>query len=639
MFKQPCYDQTLRVSSSDLQSGKFTDAVCSFSQGSSNEVFVRSYCDLCIRTTCPAATECRTPKQCNPATGKCDLGNKPYPAGTPCTYRCTTNTAGRCAGGCGADGTCKPFPDPRPTRFQVPVYPISPGVSNAVAAACPDLQCLPGIDLSRAHPDSISGVSVRTTGTAGSNGLFSILPIGLLANINRFMFGVGKPGDPRTQCAVPVLSGAKLKAFKVNDVEQGFWEAVSAAAKLTGLSILKSSFVNEIDNQGLGVCEKLPIETGSILAKRQFILAKRQFILAKRQFILAKRQFILAKRQFILAKRQFIWGALGTMQLQVVLDVLTAKYPWFQSAPGKLLSKMFNAVDKFAVCAALNPCTSDYLFAFTGFGANFSFPLEPPLTFDIKDAGVNSIGWSSGNNLQTTVSAWDPLDLYSPYENVHSIPAQSYQVNAVFRIELGAKLGVGLKVPMADYVPSLASKIEMLSVMVMTDVTGLVSWGSASSGTQLLIRGQSGPLYINLADIISIPTLGVASAFGQKLTLYGGTRSSNIINNGFVHVWLQFQLSGALEVHFVAVSNSGYHVAFKAGVAYSEGLAQLVNRIPGLQGLTVGTVIDVGMIVTRHNSGQWEVTIKAFANARGKSYGGMLILDCSSWLVVMLGGC
>lgn len=93
MFKQPCYDQTLRVSSSDLQrwdtfrysgayskqtsrcgqgirqdlcfvkaravldgklqegwvpifrtSGKFTDAVCSFSRGSSNEVFVRSYC-------------------------------------------------------------------------------------------------------------------------------------------------------------------------------------------------------------------------------------------------------------------------------------------------------------------------------------------------------------------------------------------------------------------------------------------------------------------------------------------------------------------------------------------------------------------------------------------------------------------
>lgn len=74
-------------------------------------------------------------------------------------------------------------------------------------------------------------------------------------------------------------------------------------------------------------------------------------------------------------------------------------------------------------------------------------------------------------------------------------------------------------------------------------------------------------------------------------------------------------------------------------MAYSEGLAQLVNRIPGLQGLTVGTVIDVGMIVTRHNSGQWEVTIKAFANARGKSDGGMLILDCSSLLVVMFGGC
>jgi hypothetical protein len=174
------------------------------------------------------------------------------------------------------------------------VHIISPGLSNVVANACPDLQCLPGIDLSRANPSSISGVSVSAKGAQGTDGLFSILPISLLVNINRFMFGTGKPSDPRTQCGVPVLSGAELLAFKVDDVEQGFFDAVSAAAKKTGLNVVRSSLVSSINNQVRGVCSNLPIEHGSTLAARQYI-----------------------------------WGAIGTMQLQVVLDVMYVKYPWF----------------------------------------------------------------------------------------------------------------------------------------------------------------------------------------------------------------------------------------------------------------------------------------------------------------------
>lgn len=92
-------------------------------------------------------------------------------------------------------------------------------------------------------------------------------------------------------------------------------------------------------------------------------------------------------------------------------------------------------------------------------------------------------------------------------------------------------------------------------------------------------------------------------------------------------------------MHFVAASNNGYHVAFKAGVLYSKGLANLVNRIPGFKGLTVGTNVDVGIIVTRNSDESWALTIKAYADAGGKSYGGVLILDCLSWYMLLTGGC
>lgn len=75
--------------------------------------------DLCITTTCPMATECHTPQQCNPATGKCEWGNKPYAVGTACTYRCATNTVGKCPGSCAGDGTCKPFPGQQSTMFSI----------------------------------------------------------------------------------------------------------------------------------------------------------------------------------------------------------------------------------------------------------------------------------------------------------------------------------------------------------------------------------------------------------------------------------------------------------------------------------------------------------------------------------------
>lgn len=81
------------------------------------------------------------------------------------------------------------------------------------------------------------------------------------------------------------------------------------------------------------------------------------------------------------------------MQLQVALDVMIAQYPWFQSASGQLLQKMLKAFEKFSVCAAVNPCTRDYLFAFTGFGRNFSFPLDPPLKLLLEEVGIKSIAW------------------------------------------------------------------------------------------------------------------------------------------------------------------------------------------------------------------------------------------------------
>jgi hypothetical protein len=205
---------------------------------------------------------------------------------------------------------------------------------------------------------------------------------------------------------------------------------------------------------------------------------------------------------------------------------------------------MLKAVEDFAVCAAVNPCTGDYLFAFNGFGGSFSIPIEPPLTFLVEDAGVKSVGWSSGNGLQTTVSAWDPMDLYMPWGgDLTRMKAKSFLVPATFRIEVGAKLGIGLEAPMKNYVKKLASGIGYLSINVMTEVTGLVAWGSSKSGSQLLIRGEAKPPSITLADIITIPALGAAGALSQKLTLVAEKRTSvgSFGTRGFVNVWLQYE--------------------------------------------------------------------------------------------------
>jgi hypothetical protein len=64
-----------------------------------------------------------------------------------------------------------------------------------------------------------------------------------------------------------------------------------------------------------------------------------------------------------------------------------------------------------------------------------------------------------------------------------------------------------------------------------------------------------------------------------------------------------------------------------------------VNQIPGLKGLTAGTNVDVGIIVTRSNDATWRLTVKVFAVEGGKSYGGVLILDCFSWYMLFTGGC
>lgn len=325
---------------------------------------------------------------------------------------------------------------PEATPLSVPSFTMDSSLSEVVATACPDLQCLLGIDLSTASPDSINNISVNAK---GSTKIFSLLPISLLVNINRFMLGPGKPDDPRNLCGVPVLSGAELLALKVDDVDQEFYDAVVAASKIPGLQILKSTLISQVNKQVLGVCSKLPIEEASTLAKRQFI-----------------------------------WGALGVMQLQAALDAVYLKYPWFQSTNGMWLQELLGAMEDFAVCAAANPCTGDFLFAFNGLAGSFSIPIEPPLNLEVEDAGLKSIAWSSGDDLQTTVSAWDPLELHMPIAYVYSLSAQIFQVKASFRIEVGAKLGVSIKAPMVNYVKSLAKIIDTLSVKVLIDFTGLV---------------------------------------------------------------------------------------------------------------------------------------------------------------------
>jgi hypothetical protein len=99
------------------------------------------------------------------------------------------------------------------------------------------------------------------------------------------------------------------------------------------------------------------------------------------------------------------------------------------------------------------------------------------------------------------------------------------------------------------------------------------------------------------------------------------------------HMW------DVLQVHFAALNKQGYSVAFKTAISYSTGMAKWLSKMPGLKGLTAGSTVDVGFILERSNQGEWELTIKAFADVNGQSFGDLLIYSCTSFEVLFTGRC
>jgi hypothetical protein len=380
---------------------------------------------------------------------------------------------------------------------------VPTNVSSSVAKACPDLDCLPGIDLANFNPQGL-GEAVLGLSTAGVSSLFSLLPISLLAKLNQWMLGAAQPNDPRSECVVPVLSGGDIKAFEGGTVTNDFLDAVIRVAKLKKKVANLTEVAKGVQNV-FKSCKGLPIENNSVLLQRQFI-----------------------------------WGAVGTMQVDIMLDVLTSEFKWFQGKAGAALQKLMKWRPSLAVCAAVNPCKGDYLFALEGFDFTVQLPMKPPLFLLIEKAGITSIGWSSTRALVTKVTAWDPFELFVPFSAVATISKQTYTMEALFQLQMKASIGVTVTAAMSSYISNakVLKAMPDLTIKITTDLTGRVAWGTGATGYQVLVQGEALPPTVTLADVLTLPVLTPGSLATQQLTLYVHQRSGD---QGFTTVWLQYQ--------------------------------------------------------------------------------------------------
>ena len=378
----------------------------------------------------------------------------------------------------------KPNTSPLPS-FKVPTI--------ATASACPDLQCIPGLDLANLNPANLGEAGVNVTVGAGG-GILSVLPISIIATLTKLMVGAAVPGDARAGCAVPVLTGKEIKAFNGGDVNNEGLDFILRYAQSRNSPISRGKVVEGIKNL-FSVCKGLPFKGNSTLGRRSFV-----------------------------------WGTFGTMQLGLAAEAL-GTHPrlkkWFASGAGRAMARVMKAAPSLAVCAAINPCTSDYVFSMEGLAVEVPLPIVAPPGY-AKDAGVKAMGWSSKGNLAKDFTAWDPFELHVPFGDAQSFSPQTYRANGKFLVQLEAKFEVGFGAPMKFYIPSLAKTLPKLTVGITTKLSGTLVWGSDAKGWQLLLRGSSGPPALNILDVFTLPY----GLVGADTTLFLNSRESSTDGTG-----------------------------------------------------------------------------------------------------------
>lgn len=373
------------------------------------------------------------------------------------------------------------------------------------------------MDLANFNPTSL-GEAVTGVAVKGVGSILSSFPISIIGAITQMVIGLALPSDPRASCVVPVLTGKEIKSFKVDDKASDKYNTllklVTDYAKLHNKDTKKGDVVDAIKGV-FSVCKELPIEDDSVLGRRNFI-----------------------------------WGAFGTLGLNYFAEMLAAdtadnkpsKFKnWIAGPGGKLLKTLAPAV---AVCTAINPCTTDYLFAFLGVSVTVPVWGMPPATVNIKDAGITALGWSSGGHLVKSFTAWDPFELYPPFGDAPSFSPQKYTQNGNFLLQAKAEIELMVGLRMSDLVKSgkWAQKMPNLTLSLITETTGVYVWGSDARGWQILISGKSKPPRFEIMGLIKIPALifpaiGPTGLIGYESTVFVSSREGP---GGFYNVVIKY---------------------------------------------------------------------------------------------------
>eukprot|EP00775_Hariotina_reticulata_P002026 gene2026-2348_t len=492
-----------------------------------------------------------------------------------------------------------------------------------------------GLNLASWTPNSLGHlVSVQVAAPA-NNSLLSatdLVPISILTNTNKMMMDSTQQSGV---CGVPVSTGDQLIAYKPSKLASDVKEMLSGGNAGSNGKALEA--VQALYN----TCSNLPIPLGSGLAKQSFV-----------------------------------WGVIGSMVNKNTTAQLMKQFQWFSRADaGKVLSKLLLRVPGFAACAAINPCTGDFLYAFDGLELlvdlrdiqlspkipGHSWPMEVSLR---RKSEVQQLGLSQSGQLEAIATAWNPFSVHRKLAAVHAESLDEnleYRIRGNLLINTGAavnELNISSAVPTSAYLPELKDPSKMTSVDIRMNFAGKVTIADNTKGWWLLLEGLAAyPAVLSLGGFVSLPrtfdidpkrvTLLVHRKTGPTLdiwlrvqariglrqllrTMPFGENMAQLVD-GYKQM-LSDTVNG-FEVHYLAIEGGGMQAAVLAEVPYSQAMGRLASKVPQLSKLPLGTNVSVAAVVEDNAHGDWTATVSVWGTHDGRTYRGQVVMTCASVLL------
>jgi len=466
---------------------------------------------------------------------------------------------------------------------------------------------------STATPLTGSSAAIKVSGTP----FFDILPLPLLG-ANMFAM-VQPPQWSHPQCPMSIYTAAEIKTkFDVfnTPVQDAYAETIAKAVggitKLEGASKVLQSLNNFFD-----VCKDLPAGDKTELLNQHFML--------------------------------YLAGTFGWT------DFISAEYTGAKTKMDKL-KKTFNfkssiTVNNFAICAAINPCTEDYLFAAKSLGVEVKLPIpQLPALQIILGIELTKLAISKRRMLEASIT--DAFDVFLSSQKGRTITTTMLFKSQLF-FEAALTSGLAFGIPLSTKAVVKGS----LDIAIKQKITGALRYGISDGrgldDTHFVVTGRAGSPVLEIAGILSIPltptvpdsdvnfVLGVVVKPGGQTKLFyrrnepSGFKSNVDLQKTFASFKGFFKTIGQIlssdgygtvskydstEIQVTVVPDEGVVVGVRMNLKRGDLTLWALKKF-GLVDVNDTENIEVAIIVKRSMEGIW--TLNVITNSRVWTGGGL----------------